>query len=392
MRRWARIRSRGPVGTMVVLVVVALWAAPAGAAAGFGDVGEDEFFAPAVQWMGDSDITEGVSPSCFVPGATVSRGETAAFLWRMEGSPEPVSPHGFDDVVEPWQDDAVAWLREQGVTEGTSATTYSPARAVTRGEPAVMMWRLAGQPTDAPPHGFTDVGGWIDDAVAWMKHEGITNGVTPTMFVPGAGASRGEVAVFLHRYEGSPSVVVDPAAARCWPWHDPRLAHATPEAAVADFVAWIGFENASVGEFRQGDSRSGEIEVTTPSSGFPAGPCCTTTVLVRMDARDAWVVIGAVSDLVQVDVPSADAEVVSPLASRGVHGLISFGLRVSLWPDGAAAPVGDVTFPGGGVFAFGEWSLPMPFARPGVDQATFVAASLGGSGVRAVTTVPVAFG
>lgn len=82
---------RNVVRTLSVLVAALATTlatvAPAGAAAGFGDVPEDEFYAEAVQWMVDNGITAGTSPGCFSPSDATSRGQLATFIHRSEGEP-----------------------------------------------------------------------------------------------------------------------------------------------------------------------------------------------------------------------------------------------------------------------------------------------------------------
>ena len=119
-------------------------AGPAAGVAGFGDVDSDRFFTDPVQWMVDNAITTGISPTCFSPDEAVTRGQAAAFMWRMEGSPTPGAAHVFGDVAAPWQQDPVSWLFNNGITTGTTASTYSMAagRNLSRpAEPGASSWR-----------------------------------------------------------------------------------------------------------------------------------------------------------------------------------------------------------------------------------------------------------
>ena len=187
---------------------------PAAGSAGFGDVGPGEFYTEAVQWMVDNDITTGTGPGCFSPDDTVTRGQAAAFMWRMEGRPD-AAPHSFLDITAGWQDDAVSWMAATGVTTGTSATTYSPDDPLTRGQLAALLWRLAGNPA-ATPHSFSDVtASWQQGAVSWMASTGITTGTTPVTFAPDAPVTRGQLAAFFWRYQGEPAVTVDSSSPPC---------------------------------------------------------------------------------------------------------------------------------------------------------------------------------
>lgn len=118
---------------------------PVASVAGFGDVEDGRYFTAPVQWMVGDGITNGTSPSCFSPSVSVSRGQAAAFLWRMEGRPA-AEPHPFSDVDKGWQQDPVSWLFAEGITTGTSATEFSPGDPVTRGQMATFLYRYQGSP------------------------------------------------------------------------------------------------------------------------------------------------------------------------------------------------------------------------------------------------------
>ena len=91
---------------------------------------------------------------------------------------------------------------ESEITTGTTPTTFSPFDELTRAQFVTFLWRAAGRPAAAEPHGFDDVleGSFADDAVAWAVGAGITNGTSPTTFTPDGTATRGQIAAFLHRF------------------------------------------------------------------------------------------------------------------------------------------------------------------------------------------------
>ena len=96
---------------------------------------------------------------------------------------------------------AIQWAVETGVTSGTSATTFSPDDTVTRAQAVTFLYRLAGEPSVAGSTGFLDVpaGNWFADAAVWAVKEGITNGTSDTTFTPDQECTRGEILTFLYR-------------------------------------------------------------------------------------------------------------------------------------------------------------------------------------------------
>lgn len=185
--------------------------APAGAAAGFGDVPGDAYFTEPVQWMVDNELTNGTSPGCFSPDRQLTRGELAVFLWRYAGEPFGGSEPFTDVNPSDFFAEAVAWMVNNGITTGTSATTFDPTRTVTRAEVATFIWRFMGEP-DGGSEPFVDVpaGQFFSEAVAWMSNNGITTGTSATTFHPGRAVTRAEIATFLWRLAGEPATAVDP--------------------------------------------------------------------------------------------------------------------------------------------------------------------------------------
>ena len=122
-------------------------AAPVGAAGGFSDVEADRWFTTPISWMAAEGITTGTEPGCFSPHAAVSRGQIVTFLYRLAGEPAVEPSEQFEDVpADQFYTDAVAWMVEFNITNGTSPTTFSPVDVVTRGQIAAFLYRLAGLP------------------------------------------------------------------------------------------------------------------------------------------------------------------------------------------------------------------------------------------------------
>ena len=192
---------------LLVAALLTLPSSPGAGVAGFGDVEESAFYTNAVQWMVDNDITTGTSPTCFSPRDPVTRGQAAAFMWRMEGEPT-ATPHSFSDVTAAYQQSPVSWMAATGITTGTSSTTYSPDNELTRGQLAALLHRLAGEP-EASGHPFNDVtSSWQQTPVAWMVANSITTGTSSSTFSPDDTVTRGQLATFFYRYKGEPRVAV----------------------------------------------------------------------------------------------------------------------------------------------------------------------------------------
>lgn len=204
-----RQRLRSSLVVLGALAALVATAGPANAVAGFGDVAADEFYSEAVQWLVDSEITSGTSPGCFSPGNATTRGEVATFIHRSHGAP-PAAASNFNDVpAAAFYGAAVGWMVDGGITTGTSPSTFSPDRLVTRGELAAFLHRAAGSPI-AGDEPFDDVApaDFFADAVGWMIDEQITTGTSPSTFSPHRFVTRGEVATFLHRAAGSPTATL----------------------------------------------------------------------------------------------------------------------------------------------------------------------------------------
>ena len=206
----------GLCGLAVGLVAALLaTASPALGIAGYGDVAEGRFYADAVQWSVDNNITD-VTGGCFFPDEPVSRGEAAVYIWNMESRPTAPA-HSFADITVQSQHDAVSWMSHTEITTGTSVTTFSPEKTLTRAEIAAFLHRLADKPR-VPAHSFVDVAAdWQQGPVSWMSHAEITTGTSPTTFSPDRTLTRSEVITFLYRYKGSPAVSVDSHTPTCDP-------------------------------------------------------------------------------------------------------------------------------------------------------------------------------
>ena len=169
----------------------------------FTDVPASAYYYDAVYWAVENGVTNGTSNTTFSPDASCTRAQMVTFLWRAAGSPEPESTvNPFTDVsASAYYYDAVLWAVEQGITNGTSATTFGPDATVTRGQTVTFLWRYDGS-TAVSGSGFADVASdaYYADAVAWAAGEGVTSGTSATTFSPSNDCTRGQIVTFLYRY------------------------------------------------------------------------------------------------------------------------------------------------------------------------------------------------
>ena len=179
--------------------------AKSGSNSGFRDVPEDAYFAEAVKWAVDKNITTGTSAITFSPDESCTRAQMAVFLWRAAGSPEAKNASSFADVAaDAYYAKAVAWAVENGITKGTDATHFSPEETCTRAQMATFLYRYAKTPAvkgDAP---FADVAAdaYYAKAVAWAVENGVTNGTDATHFSPDDDCTRAQIVTFLFRLLG----------------------------------------------------------------------------------------------------------------------------------------------------------------------------------------------
>ena len=164
----------------------------------------DAYYYDAVQWATERGITSGKTEDTFAPGAACTRAQIVTFLWRAAGSPAPKSGvNPFADMdPDAYYYNAVLWAVENGITNGAAAYIFAPDRTVTRGQTVTFLWRSAGSSTAGSGSAFGDVGAddYYNDAVRWAVENGITNGTTGNTFSPASNCTRGQIVTFLYRY------------------------------------------------------------------------------------------------------------------------------------------------------------------------------------------------
>ncbi|MBQ4047645.1 MAG: S-layer homology domain-containing protein [Clostridia bacterium] len=169
----------------------------------FTDVSSSAYYYEPVLWAVAYDITTGTSATTFSPDATCSRAQAVTFLWRATGSPDPsVFAKVFADVpTGAYYEKAVKWAVGSSITNGTSATTFSPNTDCSRAQIVTLLWRMFGCPEVSGKNPFTDVpaNAYYYDAVMWAVERGITNGTSATTFSPNTVCTRGQIVTFLFR-------------------------------------------------------------------------------------------------------------------------------------------------------------------------------------------------
>lgn len=169
----------------------------------FLDVPIRAYFRQAVEWAVENGITSGTTPVTFGPKENATRAQTMTFLWAAAGAPEPETAESpFKDVAEDaYYYKAVLWAVENGITSGVSADAFGPDRPVTRAQVATFLYGIAGRP-EAGDEPFADVneGDYFAAPVAWAYKEGITSGTSETTFGPNNDCLREQIITFMYLY------------------------------------------------------------------------------------------------------------------------------------------------------------------------------------------------
>lgn len=169
----------------------------------FADVSDDAYYVNAVVWAADAGITNGATATTFGSNAICTRAQAVTFLWRAAGSPAPKSSvNPFSDVdADAYYYDAVLWAVENGVTMGTSASTFAPGGTCSRAQIVTFLWRSQKSPSAGAVNSFSDVADsvYYADAVVWAMENGITTGTTASTFSPNDNCTRAQIVTFLWR-------------------------------------------------------------------------------------------------------------------------------------------------------------------------------------------------
>ena len=198
---------------MAILISVAM-PIVASASNPFTDVQPGAWHHDYVTWANTNGITGGTTATTFSPANNVTRAQFVTFLWRMNGSPNVTATHNFTDVATgTWFTTAVAWAHAEGVSGGTSPTTFAPHDDVTRQQIATMLFNFLPSPANAPTDAvdrFTDSGRiapWAQYGMRWAAHREIMGRGLDTL-TPGDVASRAHTVAMLYRVARTYSLTV----------------------------------------------------------------------------------------------------------------------------------------------------------------------------------------
>lgn len=172
----------------------------------FTDVKKTDYFYDAVEWAVNKGVTSGTSATTFSPAKTCTRAEVVTFLWRAAGEPAVTGYLPFTDVDDDaYYYDAVLWAYKNDITTGLTSTTFGPHSTVTRGQVVTFLWRAMDELSVSASNPFNDVKrtDYFYEAVLWAVKNDVTTGLTSTTFGPNSGCTRGQIVTFLYRaYEG----------------------------------------------------------------------------------------------------------------------------------------------------------------------------------------------
>ena len=169
----------------------------------FVDVPAGSFYYDAVLWAVEKGVTTGTSATTFEPDGSCTRAQAVTFLWRVAGCPAPKSTAmPFTDVkAGSFYYDAVLWAVENGITKGTSETTFEPEGICTRAQIVTLIWRAQKSPAAGTDNPFNDVkaGSFYETAVLWAVKAGVTKGTSAVTFEPEGICTRAQIVTLIWR-------------------------------------------------------------------------------------------------------------------------------------------------------------------------------------------------
>ena len=168
----------------------------------FKDVTQDDWFYWDVLWAYRAEIINGLSEHKFGPRQSCTRAQLVTILWKAEGQPVCEGTLPFTDVPEDaWYYDAVLWAVENGVTDGVSETLFAPNQICTRAEAMGFLWKTWGKVNANPEEEFEDVdeSDWFYEAVNWAVAIHVATGISDTCFGPYNECQRAQIVSLVCR-------------------------------------------------------------------------------------------------------------------------------------------------------------------------------------------------
>ncbi|MBR4623554.1 MAG: S-layer homology domain-containing protein [Clostridia bacterium] len=177
----------------------------------FDDVSGEANYLKSIVWAYLNNVIAGTSDKTFSPDENCTRGQLAVMLYRMYGKP---SISGmtipFTDVkTSAYYYKAVVWAYNKGYIKGTSATSFKPEGSITRQDMVVILWRINGSKVVDIENPFTDVdsSSYAYKAIMWAYKNKITSGTSSSKFSPKANCLRYQLAVFLNKFNNIQHII-----------------------------------------------------------------------------------------------------------------------------------------------------------------------------------------
>ena len=175
----------------------------------FTDLGENQWYHDAVDYVVEHGIMTGTSATTFEPNTTLSRAMVAQILYNLEGQPTVTGESTFTDSNTHWAAKAIAWAQKTGVVSGYGNNTFRPNQAVTREELAQMLYNYAeykqydltasGDLTAFPD--VSKVSDWAETAMSWANGNQLINGFEDDTLRPGGNSTRAQAASILMNFD-----------------------------------------------------------------------------------------------------------------------------------------------------------------------------------------------
>ena len=198
-------RMAACLAALILCLGLSVTASAAEADTGFSDVAADAWYAEAAVYCRDNGLMNGTTATTFSPNVTMTRAQLCAVLYRMSGSPEVTGRDAFTDTPDgAWYGEAVLWAVQNRIMSGYTASAFGPNDPITREQLAAILWRYAGSPAAEAGEAYTDeasIASWAVTAVDWARTYGFINGMSDGSFQPDGRATRAQVAAILMRYD-----------------------------------------------------------------------------------------------------------------------------------------------------------------------------------------------